>query len=101
MVSCLFFFWGGLSQTYTDNVADYKVTNAEGFGKIKLFEILDDLEKGTRPIMANAREELACCFGKDALEPWNTSFKMSGSMSFNSLVSGLPVTTSKFSLTEN
>ena len=80
MVSCLFFFWGGLSQTYTDNVADYKVTNAEGFGKIKLFEILDDLEKGTRPIMVNAREELARCFGKDALEPWNTSFKMSGSI---------------------
>jgi hypothetical protein len=27
---------------------DYKVTQAEGFGKIKLFEIMDTLEKGTR-----------------------------------------------------
>jgi hypothetical protein len=38
---------------------DYKVTNAEGFGKAKLFEILDGLETGTRSIMVGAREELA------------------------------------------
>ena len=59
---------------------DYKVTSAEGFGKIKLFEILDGLEKDTRPIMAAAREELARRFGKEALEPWNTSFMMAGSI---------------------
>ena len=31
---------------------DYKVTQAEGFGKVALFEILDTLETGTRPLMA-------------------------------------------------
>jgi hypothetical protein len=59
---------------------DYKVTNAEGFGKVKLFEILDGLEMGTRPIMVSAREELAKRHGEDALSPWNTSFKMAGSI---------------------
>jgi hypothetical protein len=59
---------------------DYKVTNAEGFGKAKLFEILDGLETGTRSIMVGAREELAKRHGEDVLEPWNTSFKMAGSI---------------------
>jgi len=59
---------------------DYKVSNAEGFGKAKLFEMLDGLEKGTRPTMVAAREELAKRYGQDALEPWNTSFKMAGSI---------------------
>eukprot|EP00977_Amphora_coffeiformis_P023657 scaffold13899_cov153-Amphora_coffeaeformis.AAC.5 len=59
---------------------DYKVTNAEGFGKIRLFEILDGLEKGSRPIMEKARKELAERFGEDALKPWNTSYKMAGSI---------------------
>jgi hypothetical protein len=56
---------------------DYKVTNAEGFGKDKLFEILDTLEKGTRPILVKARKELEDRFGKDALEPWNTGYMTS------------------------
>ena len=38
---------------------DYKVTQAEGFGKAALFEILDTLEKGTRPLMQAARARLA------------------------------------------
>jgi hypothetical protein len=59
---------------------DYKVTNAEGFGKAKLFAMLDGLEKGTRPIMAKAREEFAKRYGDDGLEPWNMSYKMSGSI---------------------
>lgn len=59
---------------------DYKVTNAEGFGKVKLFEILDGLEVGTRAIMVEARKELAKRYGDDALEPWNMSFKMAGSI---------------------
>jgi hypothetical protein len=46
---------------------DYKVTNAEGFGKSKLFEILDGLEQGTRPIMAKAREDFATRYGEDGL----------------------------------
>lgn len=57
---------------------DYKVSNAEGFGKIKLFEILDGLEKDTRPLMEEARKELEKRHGMAALDPWNTSFMMSG-----------------------
>ena len=59
---------------------DYKVTNAEGFGKAKLFEMLDGLEEGTRPIMMEAREEFTRRFGKDGLLPWNMPYKMKGSI---------------------
>lgn len=59
---------------------DYKVTNAEGFGKIKLFEMLDGLEKGTRPIMVQARQELIARYGEDVVDPWNTGYKMAGSI---------------------
>lgn len=59
---------------------DYKVTNAEGMSKQKLFEILDGLESGTRPIMEESRKELEKRHGADALKPWNTSFKLSGSI---------------------
>ncbi len=55
------------------------VTNAEGFGKVALFEILDTLEAGTRPIMEAARKHFANeKGGESALEPWNISFKMAG-----------------------
>jgi oligoendopeptidase F len=57
---------------------DYKVSNAEGFGKIELFKILDTLEEGTRPIMEEARKKFAAEKGADALEPWNLSFQMAG-----------------------
>lgn len=56
---------------------DYKVTNSEGFGKEKLFQILDTLEQGTRPILKQAREDLEQRFGKEALEPWNSGFMIS------------------------
>jgi len=59
---------------------DYTVTNAEGFGKEKLFEILDDLELSTRPLMEEGRKELVKRYGESALEPWNTSFMMAGSV---------------------
>jgi hypothetical protein len=59
---------------------DYKVTNAEGFGKAKLFAILDGLEEDTQPIMAKAREEFAKRYGDYELEPWNMSYKMRGSI---------------------
>ena len=36
---------------------DYKVTQAEGFGKVVL-DILDTLEEGTRPLMLEARKRL-------------------------------------------
>jgi Zn-dependent oligopeptidase len=58
---------------------DYKVTNAEGMSKQKLFEILDGLESGTRPTMDASRKELEKRHGSDALEPWNTGFKLAGS----------------------
>jgi oligoendopeptidase F len=58
---------------------DYKVSNAEGFGKIALFDILDTLEAGTRPIMESARKHFAAeKGGESALSPWNRGFLMSG-----------------------
>jgi len=59
---------------------DYKVTNAEGFSKDKLFEILDGLERGTRPLMEEGLKELERRFGKAALDPWNTGYMMKGSI---------------------
>ena len=59
---------------------DYKVTNAEAMSKKKLFEILDGLEEGTRPIMEASRKELKNRHGAKALEPWNTSFMLAGSV---------------------
>jgi hypothetical protein len=59
---------------------DYTVTNAEGFGKDRLFEMLDGLEEGTRPLLVKARAEFQSIFGDDALEPWNMGYKMAGSV---------------------
>jgi Zn-dependent oligopeptidase len=58
----------------------YKVTNTEGMSKQKLFEILDGLESGTRPIMEASLKELEKRHGSDALKPWNTGFKLAGSV---------------------
>ena len=59
---------------------DYKVTQAEGFGKAALFDILDVLERDTRPLMEAARARLAAEKGGevDPLQPWNTGFLMAG-----------------------
>jgi oligoendopeptidase F len=59
---------------------DYTVTNAEGFGKDKLFEILDGLEEGTRPLMVKAMQDLETLHGKEALDPWNMGYMMSGNV---------------------
>jgi len=59
---------------------DYKVTQAEGFGKAALFDILDTLETGTRPLMVAARARLCAEKGEAALEPWNSAFMMAGSI---------------------
>lgn len=59
---------------------DYQVTNSEGMSKAKLFEIMDGLEEGTRPIMEASLKELEKRHGVDALKPWNTSFKLAGSL---------------------
>ena len=57
---------------------DYKVTQAEGFGKTKLFGILDTLRAGSDSLLARARAALAEEKGADALEPWNLSYAMAG-----------------------
>lgn len=59
---------------------DHTVRNAEGFSKQRLFEILDGLEEGTRPLMLRAREELERRHGASALLPWNTGHAMAGSI---------------------
>lgn len=59
---------------------DYKVTQAEGFNKARLFEILDTLEVGTRDIMLKARAQLAASKGASALDPWNTGYMMAGDL---------------------
>jgi hypothetical protein len=55
-----------------------QVTAAEGFGKTRLFEILDDLEAKTRPIMEEAWQRLANEKGPAALEPHNISQALAG-----------------------
>jgi oligoendopeptidase F len=57
---------------------DYKVQQAEGFDKKRLFEILDTLEAGTKELLASARARLASEKGDDALKPWNMGFMMAG-----------------------
>ena len=57
---------------------DYKVQQAEGFSKVKLFSILDTLLEGTDALLASARERLAAEKGMAALEPWNTGYMMAG-----------------------
>ena len=62
----------------TSPPAPPQVTAAEGFGKRRLFEIMDDLERSSRPIMDAARERVARDKGEDALQPWNISYKLAG-----------------------
>lgn len=57
-----------------------QVTAAEGFGKTRLFEILDDLEEKTRPIMQEARQRLAKEKGESALEPHNMGYALAGTL---------------------
>eukprot|EP01063_Lacrimia_lanifica_P016002 TRINITY_DN22630_c0_g1_i1.p1 TRINITY_DN22630_c0_g1~~TRINITY_DN22630_c0_g1_i1.p1 ORF type:complete len:633 (+),score=226.34 TRINITY_DN22630_c0_g1_i1:33-1931(+) len=59
---------------------EYKIQTTEGFDKARLFEILDDLEASTRPILEKARAKLAADKGEQALEPWNMGYSMAGSV---------------------
>ena len=59
-------------------LSTHQVSTAEGFGKVRLFEILDDLETKTRPIMVAARKALAEAKGSAALEPHNISYALTG-----------------------
>lgn len=54
------------------------MTAAEGFGKARLFEIMDDLEEKTRPIMQEARQRLAKDKGEAALEAHNIGYALAG-----------------------
>jgi hypothetical protein len=67
-----------LNYDQTRIVLTLQVTAAEGFGKTRLFEILDDLEAKTRPIMEAARQRLAKEKGPSALEPHNISQALAG-----------------------
>jgi len=64
-------------QGYVD-FYDLKVSQAEGFGKARLFEIMDDLEARSRPIMVAARERLAAEKGESALLPYNMGWSLAG-----------------------
>jgi hypothetical protein len=55
-----------------------EVSAAEGFGKARLFEIMDDLESKTRPINEAARAALAKDKGAAALEPHNIGYMLAG-----------------------
>eukprot|EP01052_Picozoa_sp_SAG31_P029297 SAG31_NODE_2901_length_4931_cov_23.498344_2_plen_325_part_00 len=57
---------------------DYKVTQAEGFGKTQLFSILDTLLEGSNGLLAKARAELAADKGTAALDGWNIGYMMAG-----------------------
>lgn len=55
---------------YTD-FYDMKVTQAEGFGKDCLFEILDGLKAGSDTLLAEAQRLLTAEKGPTVLDPWN------------------------------
>jgi len=57
---------------------DYKVTQAEGFGKKKLFDILDTLKEGSDALLSDAREALRNAKGDSSLEAWNSGYMMAG-----------------------
>lgn len=57
---------------------DYKVTISEGFDKKKLFELLDELEEGTRDACRSAMERLAAEKGADSIQPWNFEYVIGG-----------------------
>jgi oligoendopeptidase F len=57
---------------------DMKVTQAEGFNKMKLFEIMDDLEAKSAPILKSALAKLEKEKGKNAVLPYNTDYYMAG-----------------------
>ncbi len=57
---------------------DWKVSTTEGFGKAKLFALLDDLEARTRAAGERRVHEVAAKFGASALAPWNFRFHTQG-----------------------
>ncbi len=59
---------------------DYKVSRNEGFGKKKLFDLLDELERGTREPAKRAIEELKKEKGQGAGEAHNFGFFTSGAL---------------------
>lgn len=59
---------------------EYKSQWAEGFGKEKIFSILDDLTRRTEDAARRELQELAEREGTEALAPWNYSYYTAGSL---------------------
>ena len=57
---------------------DWKVQATEGFGKARLFSLLDDLEQRTREACERRVEQVRAAHGDDALAPWNFRFRTQG-----------------------
>ena len=57
---------------------DFKARATEAMTKKELFEILDDLERKTRPLAVAARERLSAAKGAGALKPWNRPAALAG-----------------------
>ncbi|MEP7218114.1 MAG: M3 family metallopeptidase, partial [Bacteroidota bacterium] len=59
---------------------DYKVTINEGFNKVKLFELLDDLAANTGDACRDSVENLKRERGDSAAEPWNFDYYTAGDL---------------------
>jgi hypothetical protein len=57
---------------------EYKVSKSEAMTGEELFSILDDFERSTAKANQAGLAYLERSFGRDALEPWNLRFRMSG-----------------------
>ncbi len=57
---------------------DWKVSTTEGFGKAKLFELLDDLEARTRDAQTRYIAGVSAQHGEAALKPWNFRYFTQG-----------------------
>jgi len=57
---------------------DYKVSTTEGFGKERLFTLLDDLEARTRQALQRYLAAVKAEQGEEALKPWNFRYATQG-----------------------
>eukprot|EP00931_Biecheleriopsis_adriatica_P003545 TRINITY_DN105347_c0_g1_i1.p1 TRINITY_DN105347_c0_g1~~TRINITY_DN105347_c0_g1_i1.p1 ORF type:complete len:723 (+),score=126.76 TRINITY_DN105347_c0_g1_i1:34-2169(+) len=59
---------------------DYKISRVERFSKQQLFEVLDSLELQSRYLLEETNKRLEKEFGKNALEPWNTTYLLASDL---------------------
>ena len=57
---------------------EYRIQTSEGMNKKRLFELLDDLESKTRPIMEKALKSVVEKKGESSRKPWNLNYVLSG-----------------------